>query len=110
MDGGDRVLAPAWSGKLRNNELKCTAQESTGIRLYFPMLLGSIVTSSEQLWFPKHIVQCSTSHVGSTFRQVSHIRPSARISVHARQSCYETARGFGFRDNIAAMTYLMAST
>src|SRR6266705_1662373 len=110
MDGGDRVLAPAWSGKLRNNELKCTAQESTGIRLYFPMLLGSIVTNSEQLWFPKHIVQCSTSHVGSTFRQVSHIRPSARISVQAWHSFCDTARGFGFPVNIDARSLLIALT
>src|SRR2546422_8156585 len=62
------------------------------MRLYFPILLGSILTNSEQLWFPKHIVQCSTSHVGSTLRQVSHIRPSARISVHAWHSFCETAR------------------
>lgn len=41
-------------------------QERMGIRRYFPRLLGSIVTSSEQLWFPKQIVQCSTSHSGST--------------------------------------------
>src|SRR2546422_67503 len=36
-----------------------------------------------QLWLPKQIVQCSTSHVGSTFLQVSHINPSARTSVQA---------------------------
>jgi hypothetical protein len=47
------------------------------------MLLGSMLTVSVQLWFPKQIVQCSTSQLGSTFLQVSHIRPSARMSVQA---------------------------
>src|SRR5205807_8544290 len=74
------------------------------------MLLGSMVTNSEQLWFPKHIVQCSTSHVGSTLRQVSHIRPSARISVQAWHSFCETCSGLGFRDNIDAISLLMALT
>ena len=80
------------------------------MRLYFPILLGSILTNSEQLWFPKHIVQCSTSHVGSTLRQVSHIKPSARISVHAWHSFCDTASGSGFRVNIDAMSLLMALT
>src|SRR6266566_1925809 len=84
--------------------------ETTGMRLYFPILLGSILTNSEQLWFPKHIVQCSTSHVGSTLRQVSHIKPSARISVQAWHSFCDTASGLGFRVNIDAMSLLMALT
>src|SRR5207245_2684293 len=74
------------------------------------MLLGSILTVSAQLCCPKQIVQCSTSQLGSTFLQVSHIRPNARMSVQAWQNLLETFSGLGSPTSSEAISLLICRT
>src|SRR5437870_13827899 len=74
------------------------------------MLLGSILTVSAQLCCPKQIVQCSTSQLGSTFLQVSHIRPNARMSVQAWQNPLDTFSGLGSPTSAEAISLLICRT
>jgi len=94
----------------KKSRIGASAYWRMGIFRYFAMLAGSIDIASVHPWWPKHMVQCSTSQDLSTLRHVSHMRPKALMSVQAWQSLVDTSRGRGFRAIVWAMSFVMMRT